>query len=69
MTKEQAIAEVRAQCLAGHVEWYNVYWMLEQWLSAAQISELLREWEQVRLLAQELNVDIGQVAHAVVGSN
>ena len=46
MTKQEAIAIVRRQFQQGDVAAINVYALLERWLSAAQITALLKEWRQ-----------------------
>jgi len=46
MTKQEAIALVRTQYLRGEIETVNVYYRLERWLSAAEITATIREWQE-----------------------
>jgi len=58
MDKKETIAAVRRLYLSGEVAAVNVYSRLEHVLSAAEITIKLREWDQVRGLADELGQPI-----------
>jgi len=57
--QEKTVRDVRDQFLRGEIAAINVYWKLADLLSAAEIEQKLREWEQVRRLAQELDRGVG----------